>query len=352
MTSDNETRPPCLLDISSVEVVYQAAGGRGRSTRALADVSLSATKGEAVGLVGESGCGKSTLARAIVGLITPRSGMIRFKGKDVHRLARQELRQFRRHVQMVFQDPYASLNPRKSVLEIVAEPLRIQGLFDARIGRRRILDLLDRVGLDSTLAQYRPAELSGGQRQRVCIARALVLEPELIVLDEPVSALDVSVQAQILNLLNDLREDLGLTYVFISHDLSVVSQVCDRVAVMYLGSVVETATTVGLFTAPSHPYTQGLLSSIPVDDPRRRGQAGQVALRGEPIAHSGGCSFRSRCYKAQELCSIERPRLEQRKGTSHPAACHFAEARNVLEVAPEESWVKPAPMPTNGWRAV
>jgi len=297
--------------------------------KAVDGVSLTISEGETLGLVGESGCGKSTLSRAILQLTAPTSGSVRFLGEELVGRSRRSLRPIRRQMQMIFQDPYASLNPRKRVSQIIGEPMEMHGLATGRDVDRRTQELLDRVGLQPEHASRYPHEFSGGQRQRIGIARAIALQPKLIVADEPVSALDVSVQAQIINLLEDLQEELGLSYLFVAHDLGVVRQVSDRVAVMYLGRIVETARATDLYQQPIHPYSNALLSAVPIPDPRLNSARERLVLEGDvpsPIDPPAGCHFHTRCPLATDVCKTDDPHLDD-FGSGHLAACHHP--RNV-----------------------
>jgi oligopeptide transport system ATP-binding protein len=299
--------------------------------RAVDDVSLTLNEGETLGLVGESGCGKSTLCRTILQLIEPTSGSVRFEGREIAGASRRELRPLRRRMQMIFQDPYASLNPRKRVGQIVGDPLRLHGVASGAQLRREVQELLERVGLSTEHYNRFPHEFSGGQRQRIGIARALALKPKLIVADEPVSALDVSIQAQIINLLDDLQDEFGLTYIFVAHDLGVVRHVSDRIAVMYLGKIVETGPAHEIYTNPVHPYTVALLSAVPIPDPRENAAREPLIIEGDvpsPADPPPACRFHTRCPWATDVCREVEPPLQD-FGKGRVAACHHP--RNVSD---------------------
>jgi oligopeptide/dipeptide ABC transporter ATP-binding protein len=339
--SSDDAAPLLVVEDLAVHFPVKPTGlfdRRRQQLRAVDGVSFSVARGRTLGLVGESGCGKSTTGRAVLQLVEPTRGSVRFDGMELTTLWRQgvgtrgwgpELRQLRRRMQMIFQDPYGSLNPRMTVEELVAEPLRTFKLGDAAQIRKQVIELLGRVGMDPRYRARYPHEFSGGQRQRIGIARALALRPELVVCDEPISALDVSIQAQILNLLGDLQRDLGLTYLFIAHDLAAVRHVSDRIAVMYLGAIVEIGDRDALYEKPAHPYTRALIESVPIPDPVRERARRHLPLRGEvpsPLAPPSGCRFHPRCPIAVARCSSEVPLLrELERETAHQAACHLAE---------------------------
>jgi oligopeptide/dipeptide ABC transporter ATP-binding protein len=328
-------------------IIFQREVGR---VHAVDGVDLEVFPGETLGIVGETGCGKSTLARVICRLLAVTEGRIEFEGQDITDWKGDRLRRLRREIQMIFQDPYSSLNPRKRVGAIIGDPFDIHGIADGKERKKRVQELMEVVGLNPEHYNRFPAEFSGGQRQRIGVARALALRPRLIICDEPVSALDVSIQAQVINLLEDLQNEYNLTYVFIAHDLSVVRHVSDRVGVMYLGKIVELADARRLYAEPKHPYTGALLSAVPVPDPDTAQQRERVILLGDvpsPIDPPSGCRFHPRCPKAQERCVVEVPPLE-RKASGDLAACHFpiepgenlAEARPGIRQDPAASEVR------------
>ncbi|MFC4018159.1 ABC transporter ATP-binding protein [Micromonospora sp. GCM10011542] len=312
-------------------VVFKKTVGQ---VKAVDGVSFGLRAGETLGVVGESGCGKSTLARVLMNLEKPTAGSVLYKGQDISKLSGGALRRLRRQIQLVMQDPYTSLNPRMTVGDLIGEPFEIHPEVAPKGSRRgKVKELLDLVGLNPEHINRYPHQFSGGQRQRIGIARALALRPEVIVCDEPVSALDVSIQAQVMNLLEQLQGEFGLSYVFIAHDLSVVRHLSDRVAVMYLGKIVEIGTEDEIYERPTHPYTQALLSAVPVPDPTQRHNKTIIRLTGDvpsPVSPPSGCRFRTRCWKAQDVCAEQVPLLEIRRDSDHPSACHFAEKREIV----------------------
>jgi oligopeptide/dipeptide ABC transporter ATP-binding protein len=334
------TPAPALLELDHLVVHFPIKRGvlfdrTIGNVHAVDDVSLALAEGETLGIVGESGCGKTTLVRAIVRLLEPTAGTIRFRGRDITTASRRELAPVRRELQMVFQDPQASLNPRKRVAQIVGAPLRLEGHHGSEQIEARVRELLERVCLSSEHVNRFPHEFSGGQRQRIGVARALAVEPSLILLDEPVSALDVSIQAQVVNLLDELQDDLQLSYVFVAHDLSVVRHVSDRIAVMYLGKIVESSPAEELYVKPIHPYTAALLDAIPIPDPKRNRARERHVIGGEPpnpIDPPSGCRFRTRCPCATEVCARVEPPLTQFPN-GHLAACHHPLNVSAAELA-------------------
>ncbi len=322
-----------LLDVRGLKmyfpvtqgIIFQRTVGY---VRAVDDISFSVRRGQTLGLVGESGSGKTTIGRTLIRLYKPTAGEILFDGQDLAKLHGEQMRQMRRRVQMVFQDPYASLNPRYTIGSLVSEPMHIYNVGSNQEIRERTAELLRVVGLRAEYIDRYPHEFSGGQRQRIAVARALAINPEFVIADEPVSALDVSVRAQVLNLLQRLQKQFNLTYLFVSHDLSVVRHVADRIAVMYLGKIVEIADRDELYNAPKHPYTKALLSAIPIPDPKIERQRQRIILSGDlpsPINIPRGCRFHTRCPMAQSICRETEPAFEAKEGREHYAACHFAE---------------------------
>ncbi len=339
------TDPDVVLEVTNVKkhfpltqgIVFQRTFGH---VKAVDGVSFTLRKGETLGVVGESGCGKTTLGRLLMGLETPTEGSIKLLGREMAGVGAKELRRMRRDIQIVLQDPYSSLDPRMTVGDIIGEPFDIHpdGL-EGRDRQKTIRELIEVVGLNPDHINRFPHQFSGGQRQRIGIARSLTLRPKVLVCDEPVSALDVSVQAQVVNLFEQLQDEFGLSYVFIAHDLSVVRHISDRVMVMYLGKAVEIGNEDEIYGGPTHPYTQALLSAVPVPDPRLKGKRDHIVLQGDvpsPANPPSGCRFRTRCWKAEDICASEEPLLQIRDKSGHPSACHFAAPRDVLDVASAE----------------
>ncbi|MYS95547.1 Glutathione import ATP-binding protein GsiA [Streptomyces chartreusis NRRL 3882] len=342
LTQDSAPDGEVLLKVTGLQKHFPIRKGllqrQTGAVRAVDGIDFEVRKGETLGVVGESGCGKSTMGRLITRLLEPTGGSVEFEGKDITHLRTGELRPMRRDVQMIFQDPYSSLNPRHTIGTIVGAPFRLQGVEPEGGVKKEVQRLLSVVGLNPEHYNRYPHEFSGGQRQRIGIARALALNPKLVVADEPVSALDVSIQAQVVNLLDDLQEELGLTYVIIAHDLSVVRHVSDRIAVMYLGKIVELADRDKLYKSPMHPYSKALLSAVPIPDPKRRGvKSERILLKGDvpsPIAPPSGCRFHTRCWKATEICrTTEPPLVELRAGQR--VACHHPE--NFEDQQPQDT---------------
>lgn len=325
-----------MVEVKNVKKYFQLK--KNKTLKAVDGVSFAIKKGEMFGLVGESGCGKSTLGRTMLRLYQPSSGSILFKSQDIHHASALQKKELDQRMQMIFQDPYASLNPRSMVMDIIAEGLDVHGRLKGKQRKERVFELLETVGLSKEHANRYPHEFSGGQRQRIGIARALALNPEFIVADEPISALDVSIQAQVVNLLQKLQREQGLTFLFIAHDLSMVRHISDRIGVMYLGKLVELTTSEQLYKTPLHPYTEALLSAIPIPDPDLEDKRETILLEGEipsPISPPSGCVFRTRCPKVMEKCAIMEPEMKEYK-PGHYAACHLhdeVESRGKEEVA-------------------
>ncbi|QKY70467.1 ABC transporter ATP-binding protein [Lentibacillus sp. CBA3610] len=325
-----------LLQISELRKYFNM--GKGQILKAVDDVTFHVNKGETFGLVGESGCGKTTVGRTIMGLYDKTAGDVIYNGQNVHELDEKETFKFYRQMQMIFQDPYASLNPRSTVKEVIAEPMEVHGLYpDKKEQLDRVIQLLEEVGLNRDHANRYPHEFSGGQRQRIGIARALALDPDFIIADEPISALDVSVQAQVVNLLKRLQKEKGLTFLFIAHDLSMVKQISDRIGVMYLGNMVELTASDSLYENPLHPYTQALMSAIPIPDPDIEDTRERIILEGElpsPIDPPSGCVFRTRCPYAMDVCAAKQPKWQEVE-KDHYVACHLYDGSSSENNRPE-----------------
>ncbi|PTM57721.1 ABC transporter ATP-binding protein [Desmospora activa] len=327
--SVKEPRVEKVLEVKNVKKHFHMGGGQ--VVKAVDDVSFDVYKGETLGLVGESGCGKSTIGRTIIRLYEATDGDIRFKGRTTKKLKGRSLKEFNREMQMIFQDPYASLNPRMTVGDIIAEGLDIHDLAKGKERRARVVELLETVGLNEEHAERFPHEFSGGQRQRIGIARALAVDPDFIIADEPISALDVSIQAQVVNLMKKLQREKGLTYLFIAHDLSMVKYISDRVGVMYLGNLVELAESQELYDNPLHPYTEALLSAVPIPDPQQEGKKERIILKGDvpsPIDPPSGCRFRTRCPKAMDICGQEAPQWQEVR-PMHWVSCHLYQEESL-----------------------
>ena len=336
-TSQVLRRDDALLRVDQVQKYFPITGGgvlkrKVGDVKAVESISFDIVPGETLGIVGESGCGKSTAGRTIMKLLDPTGGTIEFEGRDITHLTRKQMVPLRREMQMIFQDPYSSLNPRHTVGSIISAPFKVQGVKPARGVQTEVQELMARVGLNPEHFNRYPNEFSGGQRQRIGIARAIALRPKLIVCDEPVSALDVSIQAQVVNLLEDLQDEFRLAYVFIAHDLSVVRHISDRIAVMYLGRIMEIADAEKIYQEPRHPYTHALTSAVPLPDPKMERKRERILLQGDlpsPINPPSGCVFRTRCPKAQQRCADEVPLLRE-LGPGHFGACHFPEEKRLL----------------------